>query len=69
MKKKKIHTVIGKSIVRCTGGRFLGVKKNQPGRGGGGETNSQGKGKFIEKRTIFMQSLITLVSLHVETAK
>ena len=30
--KEKTHKVIGKSMVRCTGGRFLDVKI-QPGKG------------------------------------
>ena len=33
--KKKHHTVIGKSMVRCTDVRFLDVKI-QPGKGEGG---------------------------------
>ena len=50
-KEKKTHKVIGKSVVRCTDGRFLDVKI-QPGKGGGGrpivKIQVQGKGLFIE---------------------
>ena len=46
MKKKKNHTVIGKSMVRFAGAKFLDVKI-QLGKGGGADANivkKQGKG-------------------------
>ena len=50
MKKKKTHEVIGKSMVRCTVGRFLDVEI-QPGKGG--ETNYKGWGSSLNiKMTI-----------------